>query len=101
MRGLQGVHGPTGTKPFLCLLESSDSATFDKIELLIDSEGLFESSVRSDTSSLCLIGNAYASLFDSANLIISGSVSVSIGISFPFIGLSVNWCSFSDWSIAG
>ena len=57
------------------------------IELLII-ELLFESSVRFDTSSFGLIGNAYASLCDSANLIISGSFSVSIGISFPFYSLS-------------
>ena len=47
-------------------------------------ELLFESSVRLDTSSFGLIGNAYASLCDSANLIISGSFSVSNGISFPY-----------------
>ena len=53
-------------------------------------ELLFESSVRLDTSSFGLIGNAYASLCDSANLIISGSFSVSIGISFPFLSLSLS-----------
>ena len=73
-------------KPFLCLVESSDSVTFDNIELITDV--LVENSVRLDTSSFGLIGNAYASLFDSANLIMSGSFSVSIGISFPYKGLS-------------
>ena len=74
-------------KPFLCLLaSSSDSVTFVNIELLTDA--LSKSSVRLDTSSFGLIGNAYASLCDSANLIISGSFSVSIGISFPFYRLS-------------
>ena len=73
-------------KPFLCLVESSDSVTFDNIELITDV--LVENSVRLDTSSFGLIGNAYASLFDSANLIMSGSFSVSIGISFPYRGFS-------------
>ena len=53
-------------------------------------ELLFESSVRLDTSSFGLIGNAYASLCDSANLIISGSFSVLIGISLPFLSLSLS-----------
>ena len=51
-------------------------------------EGL-ESSLRStdksDNSSLVLIGNAYATLFDSAKLITSVSISVSNGISFPLV----------------
>ena len=68
-------------KPFLCLLESSDSVMFVNIELLTDV--LFKSSVRLDISSFGLIGNAYASLFDAANSIESVSFSVSIGISFP------------------
>jgi len=55
---------------------------FVNIELLTDV--LFKSSVRLDISSFGLIGNAYASLCDSANLIISGSFSVSNGISFPY-----------------
>ena len=73
-------------KPFLCLLESSDSVMFVNIELLTDV--LFKSSVRLDISSFGLIGNAYASLCDSANLIISGSFSVSNGISFPYCSLT-------------
>ena len=73
-------------KPFLCLLESSDSVMFVNIELLTDV--LFKSSVRLDISSFGLIGNAYASLCDSANLMFSGSFSVSIGISFPYHSLT-------------
>ena len=73
-------------KPFLCLLASSDSVKFVTIELLTDD--LVKSSVRLDTSSFGLIGNAYASLCDSANLMFSGSFSVSIGISFPYYSLT-------------
>ena len=72
-------------KSFLGLLEHYDAIADDNIELL-GREGL-ESSlsvVRLDTSSFGLIGNAYASLFDAAKLIISGLFSVSIGISFPW-----------------
>ena len=80
------LDGKENLKPFLCLLESSDSVMFVINELLTDD--LVKSSVRLDTSSFGLIGNAYASLCDSANLIISGSFSVSSGISFPYRSLT-------------
>ena len=80
------LDGKENLKPFLCLLESSDSVMFVINELLTDD--LVKSSVRLDTSSFGLIGNAYASLCDSANLIISGSFSVSNGISFPYRSLT-------------
>ena len=66
----------------------SDSVTFVNIELRTDGFDRFESSVKLDTSFFGLIGNAYASLFDSANFISSGSFSVSIGISFPYRSFS-------------
>ena len=48
-------------------------------------ESLLKSTDKSDNSSFVLIGNAYAALFDSANLITSVSMAVSNGISFPFL----------------
>lgn len=61
-------------------------------------ESSLKSTDKSDNSSFVLIGNAYAALFDSAKLIISVSISVSNGISFPFMIYHVieNFRNFDD-----